>query len=33
MADVSPLSTLGSLWVATVTDPAEARTLFRQLLP
>jgi Na+/H+ antiporter NhaD/arsenite permease-like protein len=32
MVDVSPLSTLGALCVATVSDPAEARTLFRQLL-
>jgi len=32
LVDVSPLSTLGALCVATVTDPAEARTLFRQLL-
>ena len=32
MVDVSPLSTLGALCVATVADPAEARTLFRQLL-
>ena len=32
MVDVSPLSTLGALCVAAVTDPAEARTLFRQLL-
>lgn len=32
MVDVSPLSTLGALCVATVADPSEARTLFRQLL-
>ena len=32
MVDVSPLSTLGALCVATVTDPAGARVLFRQLL-
>ena len=32
MVDVSPLSTLGALCVAAVTDPVEARTLFRQLL-
>lgn len=32
MVDVSPLSTLGALCVATVTDQSEARTLFRQLL-
>jgi di/tricarboxylate transporter len=32
MVDVSPLSTLGALCVAAVTDPAQARTLFRQLL-
>ena len=32
MVDVSPLSTLGALCVATVADPTEARTLFRQLL-
>lgn len=32
MVDVSPLSTLGALCLATVTDPAEARVLFRQLL-
>ena len=32
MVDVSPLSTLGALCLATVTDPAEARTMFRQLL-
>lgn len=32
LVDVSPLSTLGALCVATVSDPAEARTLFRQLL-
>ena len=32
MVDVSPLSTLGALCVATVVDPAEARVLFRQLL-
>jgi di/tricarboxylate transporter len=32
MVDVSPLSTLGALCVATVTDPTEARGLFRQLL-
>lgn len=32
LVDVSPLSTLGALCVATVTDPVEARVLFRQLL-
>ncbi len=32
MVDVSPLSTLGALCVATVTDAAAARTLFRQLM-
>jgi hypothetical protein len=32
MVDVSPLSTLGALCVAAVGDPAEARTVFRQLL-
>jgi hypothetical protein len=32
MVDVSPLSTLGALCVATVADPGEARLLFRQLL-
>ena len=32
LVDVSPLSTLGALCVATVADPAEARVLFRQLL-
>ena len=32
MVDVSPLSTLGALCVATVTDPVEARVLFKQLL-
>ena len=32
MVDVSPLSTLGALCVATVADAAEARVLFRQLL-
>jgi Na+/H+ antiporter NhaD/arsenite permease-like protein len=32
MVDVSPLSTLGALCVATVADPTEARTLFRHLL-
>jgi Na+/H+ antiporter NhaD/arsenite permease-like protein len=32
MVDVSPLSTLGALCVATVADPTEARVLFRQLL-
>lgn len=32
MVDVSPLSTLGALCVATVADPVDARTLFRQLL-
>jgi di/tricarboxylate transporter len=32
MVDVSPLSTLGALCVAAVTDALEARTLFRQLL-
>ncbi len=32
LVDVSPLSTLGALCLATVSDPAEARVLFRQLL-
>ena len=32
MVDVSPLSTLGALCVAAVTDPVDARTLFRKLL-
>lgn len=32
LVDVSPLSTLGALCVATVGDPVEARKLFRQLL-
>ncbi|HSA57590.1 MAG TPA: SLC13 family permease [Gemmatimonadaceae bacterium] len=32
MVDVSPLSTLGALCVATVSDPVQARLLFRQLL-
>jgi Na+/H+ antiporter NhaD/arsenite permease-like protein len=32
MVDVSPLSTLGALCLATVADPADARILFRQLL-
>lgn len=32
LVDVSPLSTLGALCVATVSDPAEARILFRRLL-
>jgi len=32
MVDVSPLSTVGALCVATVTDPAASRLLFRQLL-
>jgi di/tricarboxylate transporter len=32
MVDVSPLSTLGALCVAAVSDPAEGRLLFRQLL-
>jgi len=32
MVDVSPLSTLGALCVAAVSDVTEARTLFRQLL-
>lgn len=32
IVDVSPLSTLGALCVATVSDPAEARVLFRRLL-
>jgi di/tricarboxylate transporter len=32
MVDVSPLSTLGALCVAAVSEPGEARTLFRQLL-
>jgi hypothetical protein len=32
LVDVSPLSTLGALCVATVADPVEAKVLFRQLL-
>jgi di/tricarboxylate transporter len=32
LVDVSPLSTLGALCVATVVDPAAARDLFRKLL-
>ena len=32
LVDVSPLSTLGAICVATLTDPAAARRLFRQLL-
>jgi di/tricarboxylate transporter len=32
LVDVSPLSTLGALCLATVTDSADARVLFRQLL-
>ncbi|MCU0647180.1 MAG: SLC13 family permease [Gemmatimonadaceae bacterium] len=32
LVDVSPLSTVGALCVATVTDPIDARRLFRQLL-
>jgi len=32
MVDVSPLSTLGALCVASVTDAVAARTLFRQLM-
>ena len=32
LVDVSPLSTLGALCVATVTDHAESRVLFRQLM-
>ena len=32
MVDVSPLSTLGALCVAAVTDPSDARLLFRKLL-
>jgi hypothetical protein len=32
LVDVSPLSTLGALCVAAVSDVSEARTLFRQLL-
>jgi hypothetical protein len=32
MVDVSPLSTLGALCVATVADATDARALFRQLL-
>jgi di/tricarboxylate transporter len=32
MVDVSPLSTIGALCVATVTNPTAARRLFRQLL-
>lgn len=32
LVDVSPLSTLGALCVATVSDPVEARGLFRRLL-
>jgi Na+/H+ antiporter NhaD/arsenite permease-like protein len=32
VVDVSPLSTLGALCIATIIDPAESRKLFRQLL-
>jgi hypothetical protein len=32
MVDVSPLSTLGALCVAAVSEPREGRVLFRQLL-
>ena len=32
LVDVSPLSTLGALCVATLADPAAQRTLFRRLL-
>lgn len=32
LVDVTPLSTLGALCVAAVTDPAESRRLFRQLM-
>ena len=32
LVDVSPLSTLGALCLATVSNPADARTLFRQLM-
>lgn len=32
LVDVSPLSTLGALCIATLADPAAQRTLFRQLL-
>lgn len=32
LVDVSPLSTLGALCIATVTDQAESRVLFRQLM-
>jgi di/tricarboxylate transporter len=32
LVDVSPLSTLGALCVATVSDPGESRALFRRLL-
>lgn len=32
LVDVSPLSTLGALCVATIADPARAKVLFRQLL-
>jgi hypothetical protein len=32
MVDVSPLSTLGALCVAAVSDPAASRDLFRKLL-
>jgi hypothetical protein len=32
LVDVSPLSTLGALCVAAVTDPASARSLFRAML-
>ena len=32
LVDVSPLSTLGAICVATLTDPTEARKLFRQLM-
>jgi hypothetical protein len=32
LVDVSPLSTLGALCVATVVDPVAARDLFRKLM-
>jgi di/tricarboxylate transporter len=32
IVDVSPLSTLGALCIATVSEPSEAKILFRQLL-
>ena len=32
LVDVSPLSTLGALCIATLADPAKQRTLFRQLM-